>query len=180
MDRVGLPTATIEASIAGDPLLTTAEVAITLAGFTGIVAVLGQRGRGDWRPEEQLRLVMLLASSFAALLFAMLPIALGSLGLTEAGSWTISSTLLAVSIAAAHPAVVYFLRFLPAEAVEAEFPRRLGLFVLVVSLMVALLLALNAVGYGFEQQFGPYFVGLMWLLALSAVQFIRLLAVSRD
>lgn len=163
-----------------EALLTTAEVAITLAGFTGIVAVLGRRGHGEWQPQEQLRLAMLLVSSFAAVLFAMLPIALLGLRVSEAGSWAISSAVLGLSIAVAHPTVVHFLRRLPAEAVAAEFPRSLGLFVLVVSSLVASLLLLNVVGFPFEQEFGPYFLGLLWLLALSAIQFVRLLAVGRS
>lgn len=72
----------------------------------------------------------------------------------------------------------HFLRRLPAEAVAAEFPRSLGLFVLTVSLLVAAFLLLNVVGFRFEQEFGPYFLGLLWLLALSAIQFVRLLAVG--
>jgi hypothetical protein len=34
-----------------DALFTTAEIAITLAGFSGIVAVLGRRGHGEWQPQ---------------------------------------------------------------------------------------------------------------------------------
>jgi hypothetical protein len=123
---------------------------------------------------------MLLVSSFAAVLFAMLPIALLGLGMSETSSWAVSSAVLGVSLAVAHPTVVHFLRRLPAAAVAAEFPHKLGLFVLIVSLLVAFLLLLNVVGFQFEREFGPYFLGLLWLLALSAIQFVRLLAVGRE
>jgi len=162
-----------------DALLTTAEVAITLAGFSGIVAVLGRRGHGEWQPQERMRLTMLLASSFMAVFFAMLPIALLGLGLGEAGAWSVSSAILGACIAASHPMVSHFVRRMPGDAVASEFPRSLGAFVLVVSLLIALLLLLNVVGFHFEREFGPYFAGLLWLLVLSAIQFVRLLAVRR-
>lgn len=50
---------------------------------------------------------------------------------------------------------------------------------LVVSLLVASPLLLNVVGFQFEREFGPYFLGLLWLLALSAIQFVRLLLIVR-
>jgi hypothetical protein len=158
-------------------LLATAEVAITLAGFTGIVAVLGRRGHGEWEPQEQLRLSMMLVSSFSAVFFAMLPVALVGVRASEPAAWAVSSAILGSSVALAHPLVVHFIRRLPQAAVDAEFPRALGLFVLIVSILIALLQLLNVLGFHFEREFGPYFVGLLWLLALSAIQFVRLLAI---
>ena len=49
------------------------EVAIALAGFSGIVAAVGRRGAGHWSPVDQLRLRILLTAAGAALAFAFLP-----------------------------------------------------------------------------------------------------------
>lgn len=49
------------------------EVAIALAGFSGIVAAVGRRGAGHWSPVDQLLLRLLLSAAGAALAFAFLP-----------------------------------------------------------------------------------------------------------
>lgn len=49
------------------------EVAIALAGFSGIVAAVGRRGAGQWSAADQLLLRILLLSSGALLVFAFLP-----------------------------------------------------------------------------------------------------------
>jgi hypothetical protein len=49
------------------------EVAISLAGFSGIVAAVGRRGAGHWSPLDQLRLRVLLTAAGAALALAFLP-----------------------------------------------------------------------------------------------------------
>lgn len=49
------------------------EVAISLVGFSGIVAAVGRRGAGHWSPVDQLRLRVLLTAAGAALAFAFLP-----------------------------------------------------------------------------------------------------------
>jgi hypothetical protein len=51
-----------------DILTTTAEIGIALAGFSGIVAVLGRRAEGAWSGADRVRLAMLLETSFAAVL----------------------------------------------------------------------------------------------------------------
>jgi hypothetical protein len=49
------------------------EVAISIVGFSGIVAAVGRRGAGHWSPLDQLRLRILLTAGGAALAFAFLP-----------------------------------------------------------------------------------------------------------
>ena len=46
------------------------EVAIAIAGFSGIVAAVGRRGAGDWTSIDQLRLRVLLTASGSAGAFA--------------------------------------------------------------------------------------------------------------
>ena len=54
-------------------LTTVAEVAIALAGFTGVVAVLGNRRTHDWSPEERLQLRTLVETSLTALFASFAP-----------------------------------------------------------------------------------------------------------
>lgn len=54
-------------------LTTVAEVSIALAGFTGVVAVLGNRRKHDWTPEERLQLRTLVETSLTALFASFVP-----------------------------------------------------------------------------------------------------------
>jgi hypothetical protein len=57
-------------------LYTLAEVAITLAGFSGVVVVFRLRGAQAWSPTELQILWLLIGDSFLVLLFALLPLPL--------------------------------------------------------------------------------------------------------
>ena len=49
------------------------QVAITTAGFSGVVAAFGRRAAGGWTQADQLLLQTLLTASAAALVFSFLP-----------------------------------------------------------------------------------------------------------
>jgi len=57
-------------------LIGVAELAIALAGFTGIVVVLGSRDDGGWHPGDRLRLGFLIESSLTAAGFSLLALLL--------------------------------------------------------------------------------------------------------
>ena len=54
-------------------LTTVAEVSVAIAGFTGVVAVLGNRRNHDWSPEERLQLRTLVETSLTALFASFAP-----------------------------------------------------------------------------------------------------------
>src|SRR5215831_4095097 len=54
-------------------LSTIGEIAVALVGFSGVVAVLGQRGRGDWSSEELLQLRTLVEPGLVAVFGSLLP-----------------------------------------------------------------------------------------------------------
>ena len=68
-------------------LLTIAEIAIALAGFSGVVAFLGNRAQGEWRSADLIRFKNLLNYSIAALLFSFFPIIFFELGVSEPTAW---------------------------------------------------------------------------------------------
>lgn len=155
-------------------LLTAAEVGITLTGFTGIVAVLGHRGRDRWSSPEWLRLLMLLVLSLAAVFFSFAPGVLELLGASSRAAWAVSSAALALFMVGIFAWVVLRVSQLGPEA-SAEFPRRIGAAILACSTPIVAVLALNAVGVRFQQESGPFVLGVVWLLVLGAFQFLRLL-----
>jgi hypothetical protein len=90
-----------------DTLLTTSEIAITIAGFAGLVGVLGRPDRIGRSSLEFFRLRSMLEYSFFALGYSLLPFLVFSAGFDESASWRASSlalaTLLLISNALALP-----------------------------------------------------------------------------
>jgi len=73
-----------------------AEIAVALAGFTGVVVALGSRSRGSWHPGDWLRLYFLLESSLTAGGFALLTLLFLSAFRAPADAWTTASILWAL------------------------------------------------------------------------------------
>ncbi len=157
-----------------DALTTIAEVAVGLAGFSGVVAVLG-RQPGEFSRVEAGRLVVLLLSSLGALFFALIPFALFPLGLNPVSVWRTTSGLVAV-FALSHLAVSYTeLRRVRREAPEIYSRSVAGTHFTI--LVVVLLLQLVGVAKGGELALSLYIFGLLGLLAVAAFQFVRILFV---
>ena len=76
---------------ASDALGTIAEIAIAVAGFSGVAAVLGRRSQGEWTPLDVFRLRALLLSSFSIVVFCFLPIVLDLTALAPSQIWALSS-----------------------------------------------------------------------------------------
>lgn len=83
-----------------ETLRTIAEVAIAIAGFTGVVVVFGSRTRGEWTRLEADRLWLLLAQALLAALLAFVPILLHSGGLADQAVWRVSNGTFAIAFAA--------------------------------------------------------------------------------
>ena len=75
-------------------LSTIAEVSIALAGFTGVVAVLGSRRDHQWTPEERLQLRTLVETSMTALFLSFAPSVLGQVMSSETAIWRVANFLL--------------------------------------------------------------------------------------
>jgi hypothetical protein len=153
-------------------LLTTAEVAVAFAGFASVVTVFRRREHVGWVPGDVLRFQLMIASSLAAVFFALLPFAIEFLGATEPVVWSSASGLLGLYLAVSLARIGRRTRRLTRS--EALHPWISGSFG--VGVVVALALqALNAVGVVFERELGPYFLGLLYLLVLAGVSFGRML-----
>jgi hypothetical protein len=157
-----------------DLLQTIAEIAIALAGFTGVVAFLGQRARGEWRPVDLFRFNQLLGGSLAALLFSFTPILLFKMGVPEPIAWRWSSGLIAAYLAVTVVLSSGRLRRLPGGQ-RAEIIPWVLMLLLAIMTAVFVLQILCAAGIAYSGEPGPVLVGLVWLLAFAAFQFLRLL-----
>jgi hypothetical protein len=157
-----------------DLLQTIAELAIALTGFTGVVAFLGNRARGEWRAVDLFRFNNLLNSSIAALLFSFTPILLFKLGVSEPTAWRSSSGLMAGYMIVATLASSRAMRRVPEQQRVEIAPPALAALLSIILAVTALLVS-NAIGIAYAGKSGPVIVGLVYLLAFSVFQFVRLL-----
>ncbi len=146
------------------------ETAAIFAGFSGVVAVFGQRPQGRWFPEDHFRLANMLLTSLGACLLAFVPV-MGSLfHVREPAVWATASALMGAFC------VAYFLYALPIR-IRLHHTRRgvaplWATLVFVLSLCsAAALQALNAASIAFAREPGPYVAGLLLLLIAAGLQF---------
>ena len=157
--------------IAEDVLVTTAEVAIGLAGFSGIVAaVIGSRASVRWSPVQKYRLAELLRTSFGAVVFSLFPLILLSAGVSNSTSWLVTSLTWLGYIGVAIALQVPRVHAIWPEA-HAESPRTI--YVLFTILIANVCLQLfNVV---FLRVAWPHLVAILGSLIVGFVMFVRLL-----
>jgi hypothetical protein len=156
-----------------DILATIAQIAVTLAGFTGIVVVLGDPG-GRLIPIQIYRVAILIALSLGAMTLALVPFGLHLTGLEGAALWRPASALLG-----AFSALLVIVFFPPTRRFFRQFPEIFNPAILtalavghVVNVAVQAAIAFGAFG---NQRAGLYVFGLLWLLLHGAYQFVRIL-----
>lgn len=152
-----------------------AEVGLGLTGFTGILVALGRSPEVYSRPEV-LRLLLLLVSSLGAVFLALFPLALHECGIGEPLCWRLSSALLAFFTAVSLASLGHQI-----QRHRAEFGRLFSATVFRVvaggSLAAVAAQIANLAGLGALPRAGPFLFGLLWLLFVASIQFIRILFV---
>jgi hypothetical protein len=157
-----------------DHLLTVGEIAVTLAGFSALVAILGgRRGRSEPRVDA-LRLRTMLEASLLVLAFSLFPLIPSKLGATPALSWRISAAaFLAVDLVE----TVFSLRRLRGLRTLATSGDRLSAVVVQVFAYSAdALMFLVVLGVSAPFAAGFYFIALYANLVVAAVLFLAFAA----
>ena len=143
------------------------EVAITLAGFSGIVAAMGRRGAGQWSSADQLLLRILLMSSGVAILFAFLPFILIDM-LESSLMWRLLSGVLVLWLIA-----LAIIRMRQAAALGIRRVYGLHyLYFVCLTLVLISLLAFNAIWLGSPSL---YLLGVLWQVTIAFVTFVTML-----
>jgi hypothetical protein len=151
-----------------DELLTIAELAIGLAGFSGVVVAFAYRGQLE--PIDRMRFIALFSTAISTAIFAFLPFVFARGGFSEATTWRCSSALLLTwSIVFGIP-VGSRLRRTAIDVSAAASPAVIfAVWGLAMTNMVLQLL--NAIGSPFTPGPLPYIGGLLILIVFSAVFF---------
>ncbi|RLA43428.1 MAG: hypothetical protein DRR06_12150 [Gammaproteobacteria bacterium] len=146
------------------------EIAVALAGFTGVVVVFGSRGDDGWHPGDRLRLGFLLEASLTAGAFSLLSLILYSSLDDESNVWAVASSLWAVFMVFS----LYKSRQLIKENLEHhnDIDRTSNR---IVFLLFATLIVVQIVNVLYWREFAPFLAALTLNLAGSAMQFTRLI-----
>lgn len=156
---------------ASDALLTLAEVAVGLVGFTGIVLAL-TRGDTAVSASEALQLKELIRGGLAGVGLALLPVGAELAGAGGPALWrTVSAAHVVLVLVGPWFILTRQIRGLPA----AERDAALYFCNFVVAPLVVLFQLGNALGWPFPPNAGVYFYGVCGTLVNTSVLFGRLL-----
>ena len=159
--------------IGGDILLTTAELALALGGFGGVVAAfMGNRDR--WDAMAVVRFRALIVISLSSALLSLIPFALYHAGFTDGVLWTTASSIAAAFVAAC---VIWMVLYARVPAIT-HGSRSWSLIAMFMASGAVVVNAMNALSLGFSQSFTGYFCALLLLLVLGGLYFFRLIALS--
>ncbi len=150
-------------------LTLSAEIAVVLAGFSGVVVSL-QRRFEDPTAMAYSRLWRLVETSLSSALFSVVPLLLAVFELGEAQIWALSSLLFAAYLCVLQ--VYFFARFWDLWHSAAVSWRFNGP---TLAIQLGLIAALIANGMGGAPSAGPYVLAIVWYVMLSALVFARLL-----
>ena len=153
-------------------LLTLAQIAIGLAGFSAILVALSGKPH-QWTPVDAFRIRNILAFTFQSVFLSLTPFVLAFFSLPESTVWQVS--LLIIAIATLGGALLVL-----SGVYRLSRPERAVLNALVVSTVTAILCTMAAVEllavFGiFRPASGVYFLGLVVLLGVSTVLVARFL-----
>jgi hypothetical protein len=164
-------------------LYTIAEVAVTLAGFSGLVVAFQRRDMGSWSPPEFLNFLFLIANSLLVVLFSLLPIPLFLWGLPEHVIWTICSPLMAAYFLGGGAIALQSVRRHPREfeQVRPIFPwlYRIQWTSVPVAALMAMVLLLSAADVLVPRGQALYVLGLLVLLLFAGNQFVFFVVLGR-
>ena len=151
-----------------DELLTIAEIAVGLAGFSGVIAAFTRRG--DLSAADRLRFVSLFVTAFAALVLAFVPIALAYGGFQAENLWRLSSLIMVFT---SLTGIVFYPFGLRTVRKEIETHSVLTpLFLLVPALINLVVQLVNAGAWIWQPNFVPYLIGMLIYLYAAGLVFV--------
>ena len=154
-----------------------AEIALGLAGFSGVLLVLSEPNEA-LKQAERFRLTTLIYSSIGTLFLALLPLALFGGPWPDPTVWRGLGVILTIYALAG-------LSVLPAAAIRLHqdhpdlFPWKL-IFAQVAIHICSLILALSVLFMWSEQPLNGYVMALVLLLVHGAIAFVRMLFYRRE
>ena len=154
-----------------DALASITEVAIGLAGFSGLVAAFGQRSGQSWRGDQKARIVYLVALSFVVITTSLLPPAISGWSTSAALVWGIPMVTCGVLTLSS---LFVWVALSRRNGYKLQFPRT---SISILSVSGTLQLAVLLSGLGMILPYSPalFVMGLLSVLIFCANMFLALL-----
>jgi hypothetical protein len=157
----------------GEALSIAAQIAVTLAGFAGVVVVFRRESVHEWSLTDKLRLRLLLANSILPLGLCMIGLLLLTIKPVPHGIWRWSSGLAFVVSLLYAIAMTKMFRQLNLRRVQRALVTRFVFYLIGTLGIATLLLQLcNAVFVGV---FWAFFTGIVFQLVMALFQFARMI-----
>src|SRR5436190_18172 len=162
----------------GEALGIAAQIAVTLAGFGGVVVVFRRESIHEWSPADNLRLRLLLTNSILPLLLCMIGILLLTIRPVPADIWRwCSGFAFVISLLVAITMTKVF-RQLDLRQMQSGRVTRLVVYLFgTLGIAVNLLQLYNAALLG---AFWPFFSGVVVQLLTGILQFARMILLRRE
>ncbi len=154
----------------GEALGTAAQVAVTLAGFAGVVVVFRRGSVHDWSAIDKLRLRFLLANSIFPLVFCMFGSVLLAINPPPVAIWRWCSGFTLLFLFAFAGATQGGFRFLPEQLKAKDASRRIFYPVAVLGAAMMLFQLYNV---AILNVFWPFYAAIVFQLMVAMVQFAR-------
>jgi hypothetical protein len=155
----------------GSEILTvSAEISVALAGFSGIVVALRQRGLEAWPAHELLRLRNMLELAAFSTFIALLPFLPHHIGASDELTWSLCSFTFSAGLGSWLGLTNLRLR----GAIRQRMSTRWVYTYNSGSAASVVLLLVNALGLAGPSQLGMYLVALGWMLFFTFSLFVRL------
>jgi hypothetical protein len=152
---------------------TAAQVAITLAGFAGVVVVFGSAAVHEWSPVDKFRLRLMLQSASFALALSMIALVLIASDLSRPLVWQLASGLVAVTLLSGlMGTMTTFRRFSPDELSRTGASK--GVFYVTGATGFALV-GLQVVNAALLAQFWLLYLAIVLSILVALLQFVRLI-----
>jgi hypothetical protein len=161
-----------------EALSASAQVAVTLAGFAGVVVAFRNRSVHEWSKIDKFRLQILLTNSVVPFVLSILAMVLLSTSLDVVTIWRLCSVFTFVILVATGSSYGTAIRSFPREEFKASSRRRAILLTAsVFAIGVTLLQLYNVIAL---QTFWPFFAAIATLLVLAILQFVLLVAIHDE
>ncbi|MDH3321577.1 MAG: hypothetical protein OEM04_01240 [Flavobacteriaceae bacterium] len=153
-------------------LLTFTQVAVAFVGFAAIVATFRFNDAYKIRKNEAIDLQLIVNTGLMGAFFSILPLALSSFGMEDASVWALSSGIMSVN----YLGFMYYLsRNVKISKIRRKKSKMIVLSYFIIGFLIFGLNVLNAFNMLFLREFGPFFISLIYPLALVGYMFTRLL-----
>jgi len=155
-----------------DALPTVAEIAITLAGFIGLIVIFKPVSATSWSDEDRARVVFVLILCSLILLSALLPFALSELFQSDSVIWGATEIL----FGSGNLFLIFSMLFrIHAKRINIQFPL-LSWPILVIWLLLTASILLSGLGLIWPFSAGLLLLGMLWSLLIGTLTLIALMA----